>query len=403
MLSLLRGDGEPSKEIAMPSLFHDPHTPGDRIPEGTTDSNRGSVTISAGAPLGLLLLAMLLAFGPARRPDTTLDGGTVFAAGLLAAGATYAALTLAELATRWRTRRLGLRADAVVVSAWGPSIPDAETPHTWQQARSLGRFKPLATLGSAGILLLLAVAALGAGWSPLAAALAGAASLAGALAVLDLLPGPARSGGLLVQARAWRRGDRGAGDVAVARTGIVTGWMLIGTGLVVVTFLGLAGLWIALVGWLTLLHSRFERVRAGLRSATAQLPSSAVMTSGVPEVAGWHTVETALTELGNTPFPVVPLRRFDGTLQAVAPADLFAVPPDDRDLRRAQDLARPAVLLAPSDSLEHLLEQGAGTATPLGIVVENARVVGIVGPVELARVVAGGSFGDSANPFSPSR
>jgi hypothetical protein len=361
------------------------------------------VTISASAPLGLLFLAMLLGLGPASRPDTTLDGGTVFAAGLLAAGATYAALTLAEVVAAWRARSLGLRAGTVVVSAWGPSIPDAESPRTWQQARSLGRFKPLATAGSALILLSLAAAAVGAGWTPLAAALAGAATLAGALAVLDLLPGPARSGGLLVQARAWRRGDRSAGEVAVARTGIVTGWVLIATGLVVVAFFGLAGLWIALVGWLTLLHSRVERVRASLRSATAQVPSSAAMTSGVPEVAGWHTVETALTELGNTPFPVVPLRRFDGTLQAVVPAELVAVPPDDRDLRRAQDLARPAVLLAPSDPVERLIEKGPGAAAPLGIVVEDGRVLGVIGPVELARVVAGGALGDSSNPFSPHR
>jgi hypothetical protein len=178
---------------------------------------------------------------------------------------------------------------------------------------------------------------------------------------------------------------------------------LIAAGLVIVAFLGLAGLWIALVGWLTLLHSRFERIRPGLRSATSQVPSRAVMTPGVPEVAGWHTVETALGELGNTPYPVVPLRRFDGSLQAVLPAELFAVPPDDRDLRRAQDLARPAVLLAPTDSVERLIEQGSGAAAPLGIVVEDGRVLGIIGPVELARVVADGSFGDSTNPFSPSR
>lgn len=354
-----------------------------------------SVTLSASAPLGLVLLALLLALGPAGRFDPALGAGTAFAAGLMAATATFAALTLAEIATGWRARHLGLAAGAVVVSGWGPSSPQAEAARTWPQARSLGIVKPLATAGAGLGLLVLAAAALGAGWSPLAAALGGAALLVGALALLDLLPAPGRSGGLLVLARAWKRNDRIAGERAVARQGIRTGWALVALGFAAILVIGPAGLWFSLVGWLTLLASRVEQARTSLRSATAQVPARAAMTPGAPEVAGWHTVDVVLAEIGPTPHQVLPMRRFDGSLDVVLPADLYAVPGDDRDVRRAQDLARPAVLLAPDEPVGRLLGGGgsAGHHPPIGLVVDQGRVLGVVGPIELARVLAGGAAG----------
>lgn len=373
-------------------------------PGPAPDPSRPQPTVSPGALFGVLLLGLLLALGPAGDSDALLDSTTILAAGLFGAIGAFAALTLAELAVARRATSLGLDPGRVVVGAWGPTAPDAAKPNTWQQARALGRFRPLATAGSGIGLLLLAAAALGAGWDPLASTLAGGAVLIGALALLDLLPGPARSGGMLVLARAWRREDRHAGEAAVARSGIRTGWVLVALGLVVIALVGFVGIWLSLVGWLTLLHSRFEQSRTALRSVTSRVSARAAMTPGAPEVTGWLTVESALAEIGNTPYPVLPLRRFDGTLQVVLPNELLAVPPDDRTLRRAQDVARPAVLLDPDEPVERLLDTVAqsGGSSPFGLVVADGLVLGVLGPAELARASALGTAG-SANPWSDGR
>ena len=283
------------------------------------------VSVAPTAGLGVLLLGLLLALGPATRADSSVGGAALLVAGVLAALAGFAALTAAEIMTTRMAHRLGLASGAVVVRAWGPSTRDAEPPHSWQQARRLGWTKPLATAGAGVVLLVLAGAAATAGWTPLAAALIGAALLTVALAVLDLLPGPGRSGGLLVLARSWRRSGRRTADRAVARIGIRTGWSLMALGVLAVVAVGPVGLWVSLVGWLTLLSSRMEAARAVLHERTATVPARAAMTPGAPEVAGWHTVEAALAEVGATPYQVLPLRRFDGSLQAVLPIDLFGV------------------------------------------------------------------------------
>lgn len=384
------------------------------------DAGAGSpgVRISGGAPLGVLLLGLLLTLGPASRPDAVVEPAALFVAGILGAGAVFAALTVAEVLTGWRARRLGLTTGTVVVGGWGPALTGAEAPRDARQARALGRTKPLVTVAGGLALLLGAAAALGAGWAPLAASLLGAALLVTALGVLDLLPGPGRSGGLLVLARAWRRGDRSAAELAVARSGVRTGWVLVVAGLVAILLVGLPGLWISLVGWLTLLHSRLEQARAGLAASTASVPARDVMTVGAPEVQGWRTAESLLAELGGSPHQVLPLRRFDGSLQVLLVSDLYAVPADDRDLRRVQDLARPAVVLAPDDPVRRLLDAPAvpGPAglpvAPFGLVVVDEHVLGVVGPAELARAGAAGSQpgprrpdgpGDGAGPWPPSR
>lgn len=371
-----------------------------------------AVRIAPSGPFGLLLLAVLLALGPARVGPST-GVGTAFTAGLLAAAATFAVLTAVEVLTARTARRLGLATGVVVVAAAGPAMRDAEAPRSSEQARRLGRSKPMLSAAGTAVVLLSAVAALGAGWTPLATALAGAALLTFALTALELLPAPGRAGGLLLLSRHWRRTDRSTAERAVARAGIRTGWTLVLAGLVSVLALGPAGLWFPVVGWLVLIQSRFEQGQALLRAATAAVPAAAAMTPGAPEVTGWHTVDVVLRDVvpggpERSPYDVLPLRRFDGSLSAVLVRDLFGVPGDDRDLRRAQDLAHPVVLLAPHDPVEKLLTDPHVAQPPLGLVVEDgvdSAVLGVIGPAELSRLLAGAAAatgrGASGTGFPP--
>ena len=131
----------------------------------------------------------------------------------------------------------------------------------------------------------------------------------------------------------------------------------------------------------------------------------------MPEVPGWRTVGSALDEIvlpaGRQVFPI---RRFDGTVsEVVLLADLVAVPADDRDLKRAQDLARPAVALRVHDSVDRLVPAAAAVSTgpaSYGVVLAEAgpggpngpdglaeggdspQVLGVIGPEEITRAMA---------------
>jgi hypothetical protein len=321
-------------------------------------------------------------------------------AGLFGAVAAFAALTLGELAAARRARRLGLTPGVVRVSGWGPTSVGAEPPQTWEQARALGRVKPAGIAGGALGVLAAAGLAAGAGWTPLAAALLAAALLSAALAVFDLVPGPGRSGGLLVQARGWRRQGRAAGDALLAQAGVRSGWALILAGFAVMLFLGFVGFWLVVVGWLTLMTGRVEQVRARMTSATANVTAAEAMSPGVPEAPGWRTVGSVLDEIAlPSRRQVFPLRRFDGTVtEVVLLADLAAVPADDRDLKRAQDLARPAVVLRPHESVDRLVPAAAALPSGFGVVVGDpdgpaapgapTEVLGVIGPEDITRAMA---------------
>jgi hypothetical protein len=114
-----------------------------------------------------------------------------------------------------------------------------------------------------------------------------------------------------------------------------------------------------------------------------------------------------LAEVHSSAHELLPVRRFDGTLQVLVTTELWAVPADDRDLRRVQDLARPAVLLGPDEPVRRLLDAPAVPeaglpATPFGLVVQGDTVLGVVGPAQLARADLAGHAA-SAGRVGPDR
>src|SRR4051794_6889636 len=328
-------------------MLFPPSSPTGEKRERSVPAPAGDVRFAPSAALGVAVLALLLAFGPVSGVAGGTAAGTAFLAGLIGAALVFTGLTAAERLLARRMRRLGLGEPTVLVNGWGPTLQNAPAPRSWQQARVLATTRPAALAAAAAALALLAAVAGAASLPPLAAALGAAGVVTLAMLVLDLLPGPARSGGLLVLARAWRRRDRLSAEVAVARSGMRSGWVLIAAGLAAVFAVGPIGLWLGLLGWLLLVTSRVAASRATFRQAAAAVPGAAAMSTGVPEVPGWRSVAAVLDEVVlPARRQVFPVRTFDGRADSVVLlADLAAVPADDRDLRRAQDVARPAASL----------------------------------------------------------
>jgi CBS domain-containing protein len=113
------------------------------------------------------------------------------------------------------------------------------------------------------------------------------------------------------------------------------------------------------------------------------------------QAAGWHP--------GGTP-AAIPLRGFDGQPAGVVTvAALESVPPSQRHLVRAGDVAVPAWAVAvarPDEPASGLLGRLHG-GSEVAVVVAGGELVGVVTQAQVARAVTGG-FGPSAwRPADP--
>jgi hypothetical protein len=224
----------------------------------------------------------------------------------------------------------------------------------------------------------------------------------------EALPSPQTSGGHIIAAAVARRtGSSERGEAAAVKAGAVTGWLIIGLGVVAMFFVGFVALWVILFGWLTVFSSRMARMRYLTSAAIAGLSVRDVMGTPPPVLSAWQTVADALADVA------VPSRRslfvvedFDGSLGGVARLrDLAKVPVDDRASARVQRFAVPMEQVAtarPADSLAEAvgrlgLRPAGGVvlvlddkAADTGSETTRKRVVGVVGPNEINRAVETG-------------
>ncbi len=215
-----------------------------------------------------------------------------------------------------------------------------------------------------------------------------------ALAVFNLVPAfPLDGGRLLSSFFWWRQGSRQRGVHSAVRIGRIFAYGMIAFGLFEL-FTGevLNGIWIAFIGWFLLSAGSSEEAGSAARALLRSVPVSAAMTSPVITVPDWLTVEQFLDS-------VAPLHRFttypvhdpSGKLTGIARlSDLVTMPPSARAGERLKDRARPIAEIPttrPGEDLGALIER-IGTALDQRVLVfDGGQLVGIVSPVDVARVL----------------
>ena len=327
--------------------------PGDRT-EGDRSTGGTAVGPTGGGPTGGGPTDGGLTGGPDRRAETTFDG----TADPLSP-ATGDALADASIA------RVGLLVTAlagIILVAAGAFAPGGNLALVGEVALWVGTFALLVT-------------------------------------VVDLLPGPRSAGGRLLAARVMKRtGSEAAARAAVARAGVITGWTLIGVGVVASFLIGLVGLWAVLLGWLALGSSRLAQAQQRTTDALDGLFVRDVMSPAPEPLSAWTTVASALHEV------VLPSHRsvfgvqdFAGPLVGVALLrDLAAVPMDDRNLARVSRVLIPIERVAtarPDEPLSAVTSRlterpAAGVIVVLEDRPDGApRMVGTVGPGELTHAI----------------
>lgn len=317
-------------------------------------------------------------------------------AGACGALVLLASLLAHELAHAVVARRRGVTVGSVTLWLVGGVTTlhgEAKTPSAAFRIAFAG---PATSLVLSGVFAGLATALAAAGAAPIVVGVAWwLAAVNLLLGVFNLLPGAPLDGGRLVRAYLWRRhGDSVRAAVGAAHAGRVVAIVLIALGLAEFLAGGLVGgVWLAFIGWFIFIAAREEEMQVTTQQAITGLRVTDAMTAN-PHVAPGGTTVAEFIErylLGDR-HSAYPVADPDGSIVGlVTLRQLRDVAPERRATTSVRDIALPldsVPTAAPAEPLSALIERLAASGHGgRALVVEGGRVVGIVTPADLARLI----------------
>jgi Zn-dependent protease len=295
-------------------------------------------------------------------------------------------LLVHELAHALVARRNGVSVRSITLWMLGGMTELDGEPQSAGADLRIALAGPAASLAEAAAFGGLALIAGYSGAAPVAtAATAWLAVMNGLIAAFNMLPGAPLDGGRVLRAALWRRyRDETRAALAAARAGRYLGAVIIAAGVAeLLVWLRLDGIWLVVIGWFLVSAATTEERVAIATSALAGLRVADVMTTGVPVVAVWNTVQdvASLTAI-HSPLGAFPVLSSGGGLAGVVlTSQLARIRPERRLALRVDEImlsVPPGYVAAPRDPAGPLL-----TRAPLGgevaaVVVEHGRVVGLV-------------------------
>src|SRR4029077_14663780 len=215
------------------------------------------------------------------------------------------------------------------------------------------------------------------------------------LGVFNLLPAFPLDGGRILQSLIWlRTGDRLRATNIAARIGMAFAFLLIAYGLVTAFVAGgpVCGVWSVFLGWFLLSAARAEQTGALMRQALSGISVTEVMTPNPVQAPDDITVDDALhgyvLASRHSTFPT-----HDGSGQLSGLLTLAAlknVVPNARATTRIKEIICPLDKVStarPADPASNLLNEGGGCSEGRTLVVDNGRLVGIISPSDINRLL----------------
>jgi Zn-dependent protease len=330
-------------------------------------------------------------------PDAAPGASTAayWAAAVLAALLFYASLLAHELAHSVVARRYGVVVEGITLWLFGGvSRLRGEAPSARAELliSAVGPLTSLAAGLVAGLIgLVLEVAAA----PPLVVAVpVWLAAVNGTLAVFNLLPAFPLDGGRVLRAELWRRRqDRASATRTAAMVGVWFGWALAGAGIVELFATGsVGGLWLVFLGWFLVGAARGEATRSILHDALRGVRVADAMSRDPVLVPDWVVIQEFLDQYAlHHPFTAFPVRDFDGRVDGlVALSQVKTVPAERRNAVRVRDVMWPLDQVATAradEPLTDLLERMNNHAASRALVFDADRLVGIVSPTDVSRMV----------------
>jgi Zn-dependent protease/CBS domain-containing protein len=357
--------------------------------------------IHVGLNWSLLVIAFLIAsslatnFLPSAAPGQT--SSAYWTAGVISAFVYLVCLLAHELAHSIVATRCGVRVEGITLWLFGGvSRFSSETTSPGAQAW-ITFVGPLTSL-LLGVLFLLASAAIGGGASNpglLSATLFWLGFINLLLGVFNLLPAFPLDGGRILQSLIWARtGDRLRATRIAARIGMGFAFLFIAYGLITFFTSGnfLNAVWSVFLGWFLLSAARAEEVGGLIRQALSGISVAEVMTPDPVHAPDNITVEDALhgyiLASRHSTFPTQDASgELSGLLTLTA---LKNVAPTARTSTLIKEIICPLDRVSkvkPADPATKLLDQSDTCSEGRTLVVDNGRLVGIVSPSDINRMM----------------
>ena len=356
--------------------------------------------IHVGLNWSLLVIAALIAWSlatsllPAAAPGQT--SGAYWTAGIVSAFVYLACLLAHELAHSIVATRRGVRVEGITLWLFG-GVSRFSTESSSPGAQAWITFVGPLTSLVLGVLFFLAAVALGGGAHPslLAATLAWLGYINILLGVFNLLPAFPLDGGRILQSLIWvRTRDRLRATRIAARIGMGFAFLFIAYGLITffVASTNIGGIWFVFLGWFLLSAARAEETGGMIRQALSGIRVSEVMTPNPVEAPDETTVEEALHSYilasRHSTFPTHDASgRLSGLLTLAA---LKNVAPNARTTTLIKEIICPldkVPTVRPADPAANLLNAADGCSEGRTLVVDDGRLVGIVSPSDINRLL----------------
>jgi Zn-dependent protease/CBS domain-containing protein len=368
--------------------------------------------IHVGLNWSLLVIAALIAWNfavgilPTAAPGQT--SGAYWAAGIVSAFVYLASLLAHELAHSVVAMRRGVRVDGITLWLFG-GVSRFSSESASPGAQALITFVGPLTSLLLGIVFLLASVAAGGGAHPglLAVTLAWLGFLNILLGVFNLIPAFPLDGGRILQSLIWvRTGNRLRATRIAARIGMGFAYLLIGYGLVTffVSASLIGGIWSVFLGWFLLSAARAEEYGGLIRQALSGISVAEVMTPDPVQAPDNITVEDALHGyILTSRHSTFPTHDAGGQLSGLLTlAALKQVAPNARPTTLIKAITCPldrVATVSPRDPATHLLDvSDVGCSEGRTLVVDNGRLVGIISPSDINRLLQRSSLGRSQAP-----
>ncbi|MFZ4517105.1 MAG: site-2 protease family protein [Microthrixaceae bacterium] len=215
------------------------------------------------------------------------------------------------------------------------------------------------------------------------------------LALFNLLPGAPLDGGRILASGLWKlRGDRLWAKATAAKAGRFVGFLLIGAGLAEIALLGsFGGIWTAFIGWFLLGAARMEQAHYDGERLLGDLTVGAAMLPSPRTVANWTTVaEVVDGPLRSTAQQAVPVLDVSGRLVGlVTMTQIKRVPAESWPSTAVAAVMVPVAdvpVAAPGEKVTEVIERLGPVATSEVVVLDQGRLVGLMGPAEVQRALA---------------
>ena len=356
--------------------------------------------IHVGLNWSLLVVAALIAWSiatgilPAAAPGQTATA--YWTAGLVSAFVYLASLLAHELAHSIVATRRGVKVEGITLWLFG-GVSRFSTESSSPGAQALITFVGPLTSLLLGALFLLVSIAVGGGANPglVPASLAWLGYINLLLGVFNLLPAFPLDGGRILQSLIWlRTHDRLRATRIAARIGMAFAFLFIAYGLITLFAAGslIGGIWAVFLGWFLLSATRAEEAGGLIRQALAGVKVADVMTPDPVQAPDDISLEEALHSYVLTSrHSTFPTHDVSGHLSGLLTmAALKTVAPDARATTSIKEVICPldkVSTASPTDPATNLLNVSEGCSEGRTLVVDNGRLVGIVSPSDISRLM----------------